>query len=134
MELLVKKSKEPLKEALLVEIGLAYRTAMLAFMEGQGTMTHWNTLAYCLNLGMALTELEVEKEGASAIDAGQTMLESARHLFDATGQWSIRKHNYIINFALEVLRRQLENASWSQVQAASAEVMRRNEQAKRSSH
>ena len=90
LDLLDRRSKAKVDNAQIVEIGLVCRASMLAFKVGCGTEQHWSSLAYCLNVSMALAELGVMPEGLSAIEGWQDALEIVRNI----GAWQLGSHAF----------------------------------------
>ncbi len=126
LDLLDSRSKAELHNEQRIDIELACRASMLAFKSGHANQSHWNTLAYCLNVAMCLTELDVMKHGLSAIEGGQDALEIVRNI----GNLKLGSHAFAISCAVNILKKQLCLATNQQVKAAIAEVLKRNEQSR----
>ena len=127
LDLLDRHSKATVANEQRVDIELACRASMLAFKSGHANKSHWNTLAYCLNVAMCLSELDVLPEGLNAIQHGQNALEGV-----APMDYRLGSYAFAINCAVNIFFKQMKVATNQQVKASIAEVLKRNKQSRES--
>ena len=122
LALLNRRTRAPLDETQLRDLGLAYLGALRGMTTGHGTEALWNTLACSINVAMVLAELGVMPQGLQVINLGQDALIRVRAHAQKTGEWTLGIHAFAIECAFKFHSQQLKEAFKSQIICALEEV------------
>ena len=125
LALLNRRTRAPLDDTQLRDLGLAYLDALRGMTTGHGTEVLWNTLACSINVAMVLAEIGVMPQGLQVINAGQDALIRVRAHAQNTGEWTLGIHAFAIECAFKFHDQQLKEAGKGQIIAALEEVHRR---------
>ena len=125
LALLNRRTRAPLDDTQLRDLGLAYLGALRGMTTGHGNEQQWSTLACSINVGMVLAELGVMPQGLQVINDGQAALLRVKAHAEKTGGWTLGIHAFSIECAFKFHSQQLKEAFKSQIICALEEVHRR---------
>lgn len=120
------KSRMPLEDDQMRDLGIAYHVSLQAMLSGRGTEQTWSTLACVINIALLLSEAGIEPSAIQTIKLAQEALLRVRDRAGRSGKWAFDGEGIrIILAAVNLHDEQISRATRGQVTAALVEVNRR---------